>query len=453
MATLDQAQKLLQTLRNAYWDLAVTDVQDLKDFCKHQGAPEANDFNHWDIMFWTERLRESKYELYEEQLREYFSLPMVLDGLFELANKLFGIHVKAADGSTPVWHKDVRCFSVWEGSSSSPDSTPIAHFYLDPYSRPSDKRGGSWMYPVVGRSRALPADCAGLPVAYILCNLMPPIRDKPCLMTLGDVKTLFHEFGHVLQHTLTTQDEGLVAGMKGIEMDAIELPSQFMENWCYHRKTLMGMAKHYETGESLPKAIYKKLLAARNFCSGTRTLPQIEDAIVDLELHSKYIPDGSESIFYVHKRVCERTRVLPPFPDDKSLCGFQHIFNGGYEAGYYGYQWSKVLSADAFSAFEDVGLENEKEVQRLGRRFRETVLALGGGKHPLEIFIDFRGREPSMEPLLRHNGLLHYANHSVQSNPHTINCTYAISWRLVYISLMILFTYATSYLCSIWGVM
>ncbi|CAH9094583.1 unnamed protein product [Cuscuta epithymum] len=368
MATLDQAQKLLQTLRNAYWDLAVTDVQDLKDFCKHQGAPEANDFNHWDIMFWTERLRESKYELYEEQLREYFSLPMVLDGLFELANKLFGIHVKAADGSTPV-------------------------------------------------------------------------------------KTLFHEFGHVLQHTLTTQDEGLVAGMKGIEMDAIELPSQFMENWCYHRKTLMGMAKHYETGESLPKAIYKKLLAARNFCSGTRTLPQIEDAIVDLELHSKYIPDGSESIFYVHKRVCERTRVLPPFPDDKSLCGFQHIFNGGYEAGYYGYQWSKVLSADAFSAFEDVGLENEKEVQRLGRRFRETVLALGGGKHPLEIFIDFRGREPSMEPLLRHNGLLHYANHSVQSNPHTINCTYAISWRLVYISLMILFTYATSYLCSIWGVM
>ncbi|XP_031095346.1 probable cytosolic oligopeptidase A [Ipomoea triloba] len=403
MATVDKAEELLEKLRVASWDPAVQDMEELKDFCKSQGAPEADDLNHWDVSFWSERLRESKYEINEEELRPYFPLPRVMDGLFNLANKLFGIRAEPADGLAPVWNKDVRFYRVNDSSGN-----PIAYFYFDPYSRPSEKRGGAWMDEVVGRSRVLSPDGASprLPVAHMVCNQMPPVGDKPSLMTFREVETVFHEFGHALQHMLTRENEGLVAGIRGIEWDAVELPSQFMENWCYHRDTLMSIAKHYETGESLPEDIYKKLLAARTFRAGSFSLRQLRFATLDLELHSRYIPGGSESIYDVDQRVSKKTQVLPPLPDDKFLCGFAHIFNGGYAAGYYSYKWAEVLSADAFSAFEDVGLDNEKAVQETGQRFRETILALGGGKAPLEVFVEFRGREPSPEPLLRHNGLL-----------------------------------------------
>ncbi|CAL5326076.1 unnamed protein product [Camellia sinensis] len=403
MATVDKAEELLEKLRSASWNSAVQDMEDLKHFCQTQGAPESNDLKHWDINFWSERLRESKFEINEEELRPYFSLPKVMDGLFILAKMLFGIVVEPADGLAPVWNKDVRFYCVKDSSSS-----PIAYFYFDPFSRPSEKRGGAWMDEVVGRSRVFSLDGTSprLPVAHMVCNQMPPVGNKPSLMTFREVETVFHEFGHALQHMLTKQDEGLVAGIRGIEWDAVELPSQFMENWCYHRDTLMSIAKHYETGECLPEDIYRKLLAARTFRAGSLSLRQLRFACVDLELHSKYVPGGSESIYGIDQRVSKRTQVIPPIPEDKFLCSFSHIFAGGYAAGYYSYKWAEVLSADAFSAFEDAGLNDDKAVKETGHRFRETILALGGGKAPLEVFVEFRGREPSPEALLRHNGLL-----------------------------------------------
>ncbi|XP_057542100.1 probable cytosolic oligopeptidase A [Amaranthus tricolor] len=403
MATVDKAEELLEKLRAASWNPAVQDLEDIRCFAKQQGAVEADNLTHWDISFWSERLRESKYDINEEELRPYFSLPKVMDGLFSLAKKLFGIDIEPADGLAPVWNKDVRFYCVKDSSGS-----PISYFYFDPYSRPSEKRGGAWMDEVVSRSRVLSRDGSSvrLPVAHMVCNQTPPVGDKPSLMTFREVETVFHEFGHALQHMLTRHDEGLVAGIRGIEWDAVELPSQFMENWCYHRETLMGIAKHYETGETLPEDVYKKLLAARTFRAGSLSLRQLKFASLDLELHTRYIPGGSESIYDVDQRISKRTQVLPPLPEDRFLCSFSHIFAGGYAAGYYSYKWAEVLSADAFSAFEDAGLDNDKAVIEIGRKFRETVLALGGGKAPLEVFVEFRGREPSPEPLLRHNGLL-----------------------------------------------
>uniref|UniRef100_A0A7C9B065 oligopeptidase A n=1 Tax=Opuntia streptacantha TaxID=393608 RepID=A0A7C9B065_OPUST len=403
MATVEKAEELLEKLRAASWDPSVQDLEDIKNFAKQQGASEADNLTHWDISFWSERLRESKYDINEEELRPYFSLPKVMDGLFSLAKKLFGIDIEPADGLAPVWNKDVRFYAIKDSSGA-----PIAYFYFDPYSRPAEKRGGAWMNEVVSRSRVLSPDGSSsrLPVAHMVCNQTPPVGEKPSLMTFREVETVFHEFGHALQHMLTRQDEGLVAGIRGIEWDAVELPSQFMENWCYHRDTLMSIAKHYETGETLPEDVYKKLLAARTFRAGSLSLRQLRFATVDLELHTRYIPGGSESIYDVDQRISQKTQVIPPLPEDRFLCSFSHIFAGGYAAGYYSYKWAEVLSADAFSAFEDVGLDNDKAVIETGRRFRETILALGGGKAPLEVFVEFRGREPSPEALLRHNGLL-----------------------------------------------
>lgn len=408
MATVSKAEELLEKLRTASWNAAVQDKEDLIKFAKSQGAPEADDFQQWDSAFWSERLRESKFELNEEELRPYFSLPKVMDGLFNLVKMLFGIDVESADGLAPVWNGDVRFYRIKDLSGK-----PISYFYFDPYSRPAEKRGGAWMDEVVARSRVCvlsnDKNSVRLPIAHMVCNQMPPVGDKPSLMTFREVETVFHEFGHSLQHMLTKQDEGLVAGIRGIEWDAVELPSQFMENWCYHRDTLMSIAKHYETGETLPEEIYQKLLLARTFRAGSLSLRQLKFATVDLELHSKYVPGGSESIYDVDRRVSEKTQVYPPLPEDRFLCGFSHIFAGGYAAGYYSYKWAEVLSADAFSAFEDAGLNDEKAVRETGQRFRETILALGGGKDPLQVFVEFRGREPSPEPLLRHNGLLQTA--------------------------------------------
>ncbi|PPR80684.1 hypothetical protein GOBAR_AA40030 [Gossypium barbadense] len=407
MATVDKAEELLEKLRSASWDAAVQDVEELKSYSKSQGASEADSLSHWDISFWSERLRESKYDINEEELRPYFSFSKVMDGLFNLAKILFGIDIEPADGLAPVWNKDVRFYCVKDSSGS-----PIAYFYFDPYSRPSEKREGAWMDEVVSRSRVLSRNgtTARLPVAHMVCNQTPPVGDKPSLMTFREissqVETVFHEFGHALQHMLTKQDEGLVAGIRGVEWDAVELPSQFMENWCYHRDTLMSIAKHYQTGESLPEEVYLKLLAARTFHAGSLSLYQIRFACLDLELHTKYIPHGSESVYDVDQRVSRITQVIPPLPEDRFLSGFNHIFAGGYAAGYYSYKWAEVLSADAFSAFEDAVLEDSKAVKEIGHKFRETVLALGGGKAPLEVFVEFRGREPSPEALLRHNGLL-----------------------------------------------
>ncbi|BCX10619.1 MAG: hypothetical protein KatS3mg066_4478 [Fischerella sp.] len=245
-----------------------------------------------------------------------------------------------------------------------------------------------------------------LPVAYLVCNQTPPVDGKPSLMTFAEVETLFHEFGHGLHHMLTKVDYTSAAGINNVEWDAVELPSQFMENWCYDRATLFGMARHYATGEPLPEHYYQKLLAAKNYMSGSATLRQVHFSLLDIELHHRYRPGGDETPKQVRDRIATTTTVIPPLPEDAFLCAFAHIFAGGYAAGYYSYKWAEVLSADAFAAFEEVGLEDEQAVKAIGKRYRDTVLALGGSKHPMEVFKSFRGREPSTEALLRHNGLI-----------------------------------------------
>ncbi|MEO1146064.1 MAG: M3 family metallopeptidase [Cyanobacteria bacterium J06638_22] len=394
-------EDLLGSLQGTSYDASVTELDDLRAFAKEQGAPEADDLKLWDVQFWSERLREAKYELNAEELRPYFPLNQVLDGLFSLAKRLFGVQITAADG-VAVWHPDVRYFRVANEAGEA-----IAYFFLDPYSRPAEKRGGAWMDTCLDRALRTEDGEAilRLPVAYLTCNQSPPVDGKPSLMTFEEVTTLFHEFGHGLQHMLTRVNYSFASGINGVEWDAVELPSQFMENWCYDRPTLFSMATHYETGEPLPEAYYQKLLAAKTFMSGSAMLRQLHFALTDIELHHRYQPDGSETPHDVRLRIAEKTTVLPPLPEDRFLCAFGHIFAGGYAAGYYSYKWAEVLSADAFAAFEEAGLDDEGAIAQTGRRFRETVLALGGGQHPMEVFKAFRGREPDTKPLLRHSGL------------------------------------------------
>jgi oligopeptidase A len=394
-------EKLLEELRLVSYDAASQDLDALKTFAASQGAPEAADLKPWDIGFWSERQREAKFAFNAEELRPYFPLPRVLEGLFALAQRIFGVTVTAADGTAPVWHPDVRYFQVSDAQQV------IAHFYLDPYSRPAEKRGGAWMDECLGRAKFSQngQPVTRLPVAYLVCNQTPPVDDKPSLMTFGEVETLFHEFGHGLQHMLTKVDFAGAAGISNVEWDAVELPSQFMENWCYDRATLFGMARHYATGEVLPEPYYEKLLAARTYMSGTAMLRQLHFSLVDLELHHRYQPGTGETAETVRRRIAQTTTILPPLPEDAFLCSFGHIFAGGYAAGYYSYKWAEVLSADAFAAFEEAGLENEPAIAATGRRFRETVLALGGSQHPMTVFKTFRGREPSTTALLRHSGL------------------------------------------------
>lgn len=392
-------EQLMEELRSASHATATAEMAELKTFAQSQGAPEANNLMNWDIAFWSERLREAKYDLKDEALRPYFPLPQVLNGLFTLAQRLFGVTITPADGEAPVWHPDVRYFQVADDQGS-----PIAHFYLDPYSRPAEKRGGAWMDDCLNRSKT--AEKLQLPVAYLVCNQSPPVDGKPSLMTFREVETLFHEFGHGLQHMLTRVDYSGAAGINNVEWDAVELPSQFMENWCYHRSTLLELARHYETGQPLPETDYQKILAARTFMPGSAMLRQVHFGWVDIELHHRYQPGGAETIWQVRDRIAQTTTVLPPLPEDAFLCAFGHIFAGGYAAGYYSYFWAEVLSADAFSAFEEVGLEDDAAIAEIGRRFRDTVLALGGSQHPMTVFKAFRGREPSTAALLRHRGLV-----------------------------------------------
>lgn len=399
----ETALVLLEQLRGQSLAAARRDLADLQELAQQSAQPEGAELRPWDVAFWAERLREAKYDFSDEQLRPYFALPNVLVGLFALAHRLFGVTIVAADGETPVWHPDVQFFRVLDEHRQ-----PIAAFYLDPYSRPAHKRGGAWMDECVGRSRALaqPAEDVRLPVAYLVCNQTPPVGDVPSLMTFGEVETLFHEFGHGLQHMLTRVEEGLASGIRNIEWDAVELPSQFMENWCYHEPTLRGLTRHYQTGEQLPLALFARILAARTFRAGSDMLRQLLFAFTDLALHHGYQPGQGATPFDVYRTLATRASVLPPLPEDRFLCAFSHIFAGGYAAGYFSYKWAEVLSADAFAAFEEAGLDDPTQVAQIGRHFRETVLGLGGSCHPAEVFRAFRGRDASTDALLRHYGLL-----------------------------------------------
>ncbi len=396
-----EVEQLLEELRAAAYPAAQQELQALRACAARHGAPEAPDLKPWDVSYWAEVLRQESFELDAEALRPWFPLEQVLQGLFGLCQRLFDIRIVSSDpGEAPSWHPDVRYFRVLDGASG----TPLAGFYLDPFSRPGSKRGGAWMDECLGRSRNRAGEPV-LPVAYLICNQSPPVGGTPSLMTFDEVETLFHEFGHGLQHMLTTVERPQAAGINNVEWDAVELPSQFMENWCYDRTTLMGMARHWQSGEPLPEAEYQKLLAARTFMGGSATLRQVHFALTDLRLHSQWTPDGGQSPEQLRREVARTTTVLEPIPEDAFLCSFSHIFAGGYSAGYYSYKWAEVLSADAFSAFEEVGLDLEDEVVATGRRFRDTVLSLGGSRSPAEVFEAFRGRPPSSEALIRHSGL------------------------------------------------
>ena len=396
---VDAVEGLLEELRVAAFPAAERELDDLKAIARRHGAAEAEELAPWDLPYWSEKLRQERFDLDQEALRPWFPLPQVLDGLFGLCNRLFNVVIEAADGEAPIWHQDVRYFRV-----QRQDGTPLASFYLDPYSRPASKRGGAWMDECLGR-RTNPDGTHVLPVAYLICNQTPPVEDTPSLMSFEEVETLFHEFGHGLQHMLTTVDEPEAAGISNVEWDAVELPSQFMENWCLDRATLMGMARHWQTNEPLPEDEFQKLRKSRTFNAGLATLRQVHFALSDLRLHSRWTPELGITPDALRRDVATTTTVMEPIPEDQFLCAFGHIFAGGYSAGYYSYKWAEVLSADAFAAFEDAGLDNEQKVQSTGALFRDTVLSLGGSRSPSEVFEAFRGRPASTEALIRHSGL------------------------------------------------
>ncbi|MEI8027955.1 MAG: M3 family metallopeptidase [Pseudomonadota bacterium] len=383
---------LLEALREASLEPAKRELSEIEAFAKDNG--HKSPLYHWDIPFWAKRLEENKYSFTDEMIQPYFSIEKVLTGLFELTEKIFGIKVKCATEEASIWHQDVGFYKIFDESGEH-----IASFFLDPYSRPETKRGGAWMDDVVGK-RVTKKE-RRIPVAHLVCNFTPPVGDKPSLLTFNEVETMFHEFGHGLQHMLTKIGYSDVSGISGVEWDAVELPSQFMENWCYHQQTLLGMAKHYKTGETLPLDLYRKINEARTYRAGMLSLRQLTFGLIDMLLHSSEKAD----VKAIEMEVAKKTAVLPVLPEDRSLCSFSHIFSGGYAAGYYSYKWAEVLSADAFEAFEEVGLENQDAVSKVGRKFKDTVLGLGGSLHPSEVFKLFRGRDPSPKALLRHSGL------------------------------------------------
>ncbi|WP_320676541.1 M3 family metallopeptidase [Prochlorococcus sp. MIT 1300] len=398
-SNVEAVETLLEELRKAAIPTAQKELKELQNCAKRHGALEASELAAWDINFWSEKLRQEKLDLDQEALRPWFPLPQVLDGLFNLCERLFGISIKQADGEAPIWHKDVRYFKIFDHNDK-----PLASFYLDPFSRPESKRGGAWMDECLTR-RKLNSGETVLPVAYLVCNQTPPVGQTPSLMSFEEVKTLFHEFGHGLQHMLTTINYPQAAGINNIEWDAVELPSQFMENWCLDRTTLFGMARHWQTKKELPEEEFNKLVLNNKFNAGLATLRQVHFALTDLRLHSQWNLKLGITPDQLRRQISTYTSVIAPIEEDQLLCSFSHIFAGGYAAGYYSYKWAEVLSADAFAAFEEVGLDKKEAISSMGKSFRETFLSLGGSLSPDEIFHFFRGRAPTSEALIRHSGL------------------------------------------------
>ncbi|UTF59116.1 oligopeptidase A [Gilvimarinus sp. DA14] len=388
-----QVLDFLQQLAEKSKPQAEADFAELKAYAAEQGC---DDIQAWDLAYYSEKLREQKYDISQEALRPYFPAEKVISGMFEVVGRLFGIDILPV-ASFDAWHPDVRFYHIYK------DGQQIASFYLDLFAR-EHKRGGAWM-----------ADCrvrrqteSGLqqPVAFLTCNFTPPVGDTPSLLTHDEVTTLFHEFGHGLHHMLTQIDIAAVSGINGVAWDAVELPSQFLENWCWQEEVIGLISSHYETGEPLPKALLDKMLAAKNFQSGMQMLRQLEFSLFDFRLHAEYDPKHPVSAADLIAEVRREVAVIPQPEFNRFENGFSHIFAGGYAAGYYSYKWAEVLSADAFSAFEEEGIFNPQT----GTRFLQEILQRGGSREPMHLFVSFRGREPSIEPLLRHSGLLEEAS-------------------------------------------
>ncbi|ETL81059.1 hypothetical protein L917_18526 [Phytophthora nicotianae] len=397
-----EVEKMHSDLREKCIAIAHEEVKTVAEYAEQHGQSEP--LAPWDLGYWSEKLKAEKYLFTDEEIKPFFPLERVLDGLFSLTSRLFGVTIEAADGQAEVWNPDVRFFNV---RSTEGDKEVIARFFLDPYSRPKEKNGGAWMNTCVDRSRLLgPKEQDGkrIPVAYIICNQSPPVGETPSLMTFREVETLFHEFGHGLQHMLTQMEYGDVAGINGIEWDAVEIPSQMMENFCYDKDTIAAISGHYKTGEPLPDDLFEKLKSARNYMVATGMLRQLGFGALDMYLHSHY-SSLEEPLFAVQQRLLSEYAVLSPLEEDRFLCSFAHIFAGGYAAGYYSYKWAEILSCDAYGAFEEAAKESPGAAARVGRKFRDTILARGGGQHPEQVFEAFRGRKPSMVPLLTQYGL------------------------------------------------
>ncbi|MCB5226297.1 oligopeptidase A [Alishewanella sp. 16-MA] len=370
---------------------AQRDLAELTQFVKEQfGVAE---LHAWDITYYADKLKEARYAVSDELLRPYFPATKVVPGLFAVLHKLFGITVKPRAG-VDVWHADVQFYDVFAADGSLRGS-----FYLDLYAR-SKKRGGAWMDDCQGR-RVLPNGQLQTPVAYLTCNFNKPVGGKPALFTHDEVITLFHEFGHGLHHMLTQVDAAAVAGINGVAWDAVELPSQFLENWCWTPEALALISGHYETGEPLPENLLNKVLAAKNFQSALFLIRQLEFALFDMRLHAEFNPTEGGRVQQLLDEVRAEVSVIMPPRFNRFQHSFGHIFAGGYAAGYYSYLWAEVLSADAFSRFEEEGVFNAAT----GQDFLQWILERGGSAEPMELFKGFRGREPSNEALLRHMGI------------------------------------------------
>jgi len=396
--SVTQVLAFLRDLAKKAKPFAEKDVAELRDFAKRELGLDT--LESWDMGYVSEKLRQARYAFSDQDVKPYFTEPKVLAGLFHVAEALYGVQIRP--DSAPVWHEDVRFFRIEK------DGELVGQFYLDPYARET-KRGGAWMDEAISRRRIGNNDSSGIqkPVAYLACNFPRPVGGKPATFSHGDVETLFHEAGHGLHHLLTRVEELSVSGIHGVEWDAVELPSQFMENYCWEWDVLRQMSGHIDTGEPLPRELFDKMLAARNFQSGMLTVRQIEFALFDMLLHSDFDPAGEgekcggvlDLLDAVRKEVAV---TIPPewnrFPNS-----FSHIFAGGYAAGYYSYKWAEVLSADSYAAFEEAGDPFDPAV---GKRFLDEIIAAGGARPALENFRAFRGRDPQVDALLRHSGMI-----------------------------------------------
>ena len=391
------AESVLQVL-GFLRDLAVKakpfaekDIAELREFgCRELGLET---LEPWDMGYAAEKLRQARYAFSEQEVKPYFTEPKVLAGLFHVVESLY--RVRITPDSAPVWHEDVRFFRIENNAGEL-----IGQFYLDPYARET-KRGGAWMDEAITRRRV----AAGIqkPVAYLNCNFPRPVGEKPATFSHGDVETLFHEAGHGLHHLLTRVEELGVSGIHGVEWDAVELPSQFMENYCWEWEVLQHMSGHVDTGEPLPRTLFNKMLAARNFQSGMLTVRQIEFSLFDMLLHSDFDPAGPQGVLNLLDEVRREVAVTFPPEWNRFPNSFSHIFAGGYAAGYYSYKWAEVLSADSYAAFEEAGNPFDP---RVGKRFLDEIIAAGGSRPALENFRAFRGRDPQVDALLRHSGMI-----------------------------------------------
>ncbi|WP_455201892.1 oligopeptidase A [Kaarinaea lacus] len=386
----DKVVNFLHDLATRAKPYAQKDLDAVKQYARQQHA--IDDLQPWDITYYSEKLRQHEFSITQEELKPYFPEPVVLNGLFDIVKRLYGLSIKQVD-NVDTWHKDVKFFEIHDEQRQL-----RGKFYIDLYAR-ANKRGGAWMADCIDRKKV--ADNIQTPVAYLTCNFSPPIGSDPALFTHNEVLTLFHEFGHGLHHMLTQVDNISVSGINGVAWDAVELPSQFMENFCWEKESIDLIARHYKNNKPLPNELFEKMTAAKNFQSGMQMVRQLEFALFDFRMHLEYDPAIGARVQQTLDDVRQEVAVITPAAYNRFQHSFSHIFAGGYAAGYYSYKWAEVLSADAFAKFEETGIFN----RQTGEKFLHAVLEQGGSREPMELFVEFRGREPTIEALLRHSGI------------------------------------------------